>query len=133
MIKRKVIRQGVFETNSSSTHSLVVLPKDSSTHNLFIDYNNNVLSGEEANEFMQEWAEDSKDWLPKDVYDNLDFNNDVKFTFYELSEHADSYDHEFIMLLDDWLEEEEMDLSITNITTPKGEEITIYSKTGWNG
>lgn len=56
------IRQGVFETNSSSSHSIVMMKKDHPTETI-----------EDSNMIDGDWHVDEKGVMDFDMYDNLDF------------------------------------------------------------
>ena len=67
---KRQIRQGVFETNSSSTHALCVMNKEQSTQldngEVYIDSNLRIVTKEEVEKRWEEYRKEYND------YDNMD-------------------------------------------------------------
>lgn len=115
------IRKGVFETNSSSTHNMVIVP-DSINGTVWI-YDNEIISEEEKDKII----------LKALKYYNLD-NPPIKegLSDLELYELLKDYLYD-LYTLEDWLDSSDtLSTSSENYTTPKGEKLTIYCKYGYN-
>lgn len=117
------IRNSVFETNSSSTHSLIMCSKDEynklNTRDLLIDtYNDSLITLKEAKDRYKEYFPDAPD-----IYNVSDFNAiqllqkyDVAYTLEEYNENYNEYLNKFYQ----------------EYTTPSGETICAFGVYGEN-
>jgi hypothetical protein len=119
----KTVRIGVFETNSSSTHSMTITTKKEfqawkNGEVLFDEYSGVFITLEEANkEILQSLNEDGKMFPEINRQETEDkVRKDLGFQTYK----------EYME--DDYLE----DFSYS-YTTPNGEEIIAFGKYGYNG
>ena len=116
------IRRGVFETNSSSTHSITMCTNEEYQKflkgDLYIsECNDKLLSLEQIKE---DFEQANKKW--KENHEN------------DLSENIEQYmDCECIKSYVDWKEDDYLESYISNYTTPNGEEIIAFGKYGYDG
>lgn len=118
-------RKGVFETNSSSTHTLVVLNDDDylkldSGEYLLDNWNGIIKPKEEVlKDLRQNYIEYNKE--------REDFNSDI--TDEELlSEYNDGW-----TTLDEFFEDEYLEGFDDTHTTPSGDIVHIFGKYGYGG
>ncbi len=117
---KKQIRAGVFETNSSSTHTLSIMPRK--------DYEKWISEGlyyrdgklytkEEVIKNLQEY---DKKWgyKPKDYSDDDEFYDERRDFNYET--------------YDEWLDDEYLEIYVKDYTTESGDEIVAFGKYGYN-
>ena len=129
------IRKNVFETNSSSTHSMVIVPDDGNTYYIY-NYDNEVIGEEEAKEI-----------LLNIIYD---FNRENPLTeilvpkeasFKEIKESMKEHPkYDFFMnnwepplTIDEWFDrahDRYLETDTTWHTTPSGDKINIYTAFG---
>ena len=120
---KRVIREGTFETNSSSTHSITILSKEDfdrwkNDENLYLLDNNQVegrlVTREEAIDTLKKnpWHS-SVDWTDEDEVNEI-LDGDCTFTFncWRDQEYYDTYDQEY--------------------TTKSGDQIVIFGYYGRN-
>lgn len=127
----KVIKT-IFETNSSTTHSVVVMPKnnfDKWTSGLY--YFNGSYYGDEP---KGEKPVEGEIYTEEQV---LEFLSDMEYKYDEeyydsVSKYVDDCDVGFISW-ESWFEDEYLETDITYYTTPGGEEIVICCKYGRDG
>ena len=110
----KTIRKGVFETNSSSTHSCTIMSEE--------DYkkmeSDETLVYKEGVGVMT--VEEAKEWMKKNTKLDPDtIEDDFKYA---------ARDCDFESLYDEYL-----DTDHRTYTTPKGETIVIVCKYGYDG
>ena len=131
---KTTIREGVFETNSSSTHSLIMLPESE-----FKKWKNGELLYQEDTP----WIEDDK-LREEFVKKYVDHHNDL-YTKEEVEEIKKFYaDHGIEVDEDDyenwdycfqtyerWCEEDELESDRHYYTTPGGEKIVAVAKYGY--
>lgn len=116
-------RLGMFESNSSSTHSLIIGTEDDykkweNGELLYYRYSSErgFYTKEEAIDILKE-----KSW-----YKDIDFNTiDPE----ELKEYL--ADEGFISW--DWLDDDELEHDYNEFITPNGEKICITCRYGWDG
>lgn len=110
----KVTRRGVFETNSSSTHSLTMVSEEDfekwKKGELFFDTDNDELVMKDHVEALR------KEDLPEDEdYDDDDYNDDGFQTYSE------------------WKRDHDLETFEEYHTTPSGEKVVAFGKFGYNG
>lgn len=142
------VREGCFETNSSSTHNMVVV-EDSQLEKW---KNGDLFYVENSNDFVGKYDRDNK---IKEIYGSLvmEYANDQDFAEEiadAIKEHRledyvktmidegvwylDTYD--LPMSFEEWerhWENRELEGDETTYTTPKGEKIHIYCQYGYDG
>ena len=120
------VRQGVFETNSSSTHSITMCTKNE--FNEWIDgkiYRNDGYWDDSTS------ALKDKDFLTYDEAIEL-IKSSKYYESMQEDENVDDYFKEYrIYSYDNWGEYFETD--VTNYTTPNGEEIVAVCYYGYDG
>ena len=114
------IRKGVFETNSSSTHSITICTSEEYKKflngELYVDYHGHLYTLEQIE---AKYEKDNREW--KEKYGH-NYANDIEHYmelegFYDYQRWED-YDYE---------EYKE------SYTTPNGEEIVVFGKYGYDG
>ena len=130
---KKVIRGQVWETNSSTSHSVIIMEK--SLYDEWMDgglyyFNNpNYYGFEELPENKRPRA-------------NLLYTQEEVWAFYnELEEckYGENEKEVFIREMgdfvksDDWVEDDYLEIDENHYTTPGGEEIVVSCKYGWDG
>lgn len=127
----KVIKT-IFETNSSTTHSVVVMPKekyDKWTSGLYYfngSYYGNKSEGEQPIEGEIYTEEQVLEFLSELGYEYNDEDYD------SVSKYVEDCDVGFISW-EEWFEDEYLETDKTWYTTPGGEEIVICCKYGFDG
>lgn len=117
---KKQIRFGVFETNSSSTHSLCICTKEEydkwiEGEYIFDYYNNKLIKKPEG------WDE------AVEKYDDaIEDEEGVEWTG------SEEYDREDLKTYDEWYEDEYLKTYEEKYTSPSGDEIVIFGKYGYN-
>lgn len=136
------IRRGVFETNSSSTHSLTICTDDEfkkwqNNEMLFDTCKKKLVTIEEA---FEDWRKDKikyhydeiKDLSEEKLFEN--FQKEVGLFDYSNSdgeEDDDDYDGwSDYQTYDKWCEEEYLELYEVSHTTKSGDNIVIFGKYG---
>lgn len=119
------VRRGVFETNSSSTHSLTMCSESDydkwkKGDLLFDDWNGELITKEE---YKKIYEEEKRKYLEK--YSNEteedfeDYYNDDK-QYYNFDEFWNKYDYDYETFLDNYI-------------TPSGEKIIAFGYYGYDG
>ena len=122
----------IFETNSSTTHSVVVMPKekyDKWTSGLYYfngSYYGNKSEGEHPIEGEIYTEEQVLEFLSELGYEYNDEDYD------SVSKYVEDCDVGFISW-EEWFEDEYLETDKTWYTTPGGEEIVICCKYGFDG
>lgn len=133
------IRRGVFETNSSSTHSLTICTNES--------YERWIKGDAVLNEGWSSFWSDYPDIIPiEDVPTALlKYKGVSHYSYTDLSEDITiddiKYDTNYEDLLRDiglftyqmWLDDEYLDTYERNFTTPSGDEMIAFGKYGYSG
>lgn len=137
---KRQVRQGVFETNSSSTHSLTISTKEEFDkwqngellfdrwNEEFVEVKDNFLTEEEKEEvkekynkkkqkYWKEW-EDLSDEEREELYSE---KIEEKKDYEELTTYHEYFDDYYLSTFKE------------SYTTPKGEEIVAFGKYGYNG
>jgi len=117
-MSKTVVRMGVFETNSSSTHSLTILDKSeydrwSKDKNLYLDEDNEtILTREEVIAILKEDKYcKNVNWDDEDEVDDTIRDNQY-FTFRQ------------------WQDQDEYDSYDRTYTTKSGDEIIVFGSYG---
>jgi len=107
----KKVRFGVFETNSSSTHTLTIVPKRHfqawKRGELFFNKENDKLESEEALENY--------------------FNKEVDKRYCETFE---DYKEEYLETYEKWYNDYGLETYVEDYTTEGGEELVVFGKYG---
>lgn len=114
----ETIRNNVFETNSSSTHSITVLDGDFKFKDLFFDYEDTygVVTVDEVFQYLVE---------------NNDYTGSLDVR--EITEFLDNNDlHDLFTPLNYYQERSEQDIEMTTHTSRSGDVLTIISSYGFN-
>lgn len=130
---RRVIRRGVFETNSSTSHSLIIMSKDQydkwENDGLYFFHANNWWNPFEKLPMGQRPVMDAlysktevKDYIERlgDEYNE----EDDEFSFDKMAEENCFYSYASFM------EDEYLESEINEYTTPSGEKLVICCKYG---
>jgi hypothetical protein len=127
----KTIRANTFETNSSSTHSMVILTEkqDNQLRNgeLYLSnkYDEGIITKEEADKIFFEVIKEYNLQYPND---NIETIEDFKETNWYL-DNQDEYPCD----IDRWCESDYLASDSSNYTSPSGDKLIIYTKYGYNG
>ena len=127
----KTIRHNTFETNSSSTHSLLILTEEENDKinngELFLrdKFSYEIITKEEADKIFLESIENYNLQYPED---NIQTIEDFK----ETDEYLDNKS-EFPCDIDEWADNEYLDYDYANYTSPSGDKIIIHVLYGYNG
>lgn len=122
------VRQGVFETNSSSTHSITIVPKDEfeKWKRGEVYFNDSGGRPEDmmwlTKEQVVKMAEEDK-WFPSDGIDWDDIDEEVNRT---LSDELEIY------TVDTYLDCDDYNTYVKPYTTESGDEIVIFGMYGCN-
>ena len=115
-------RLGMFETNSSSTHSLIIGMEDD-----FKKWENGELLYDRYNTQSFCTKKEAIDVLKEmSYYKNIDFNTIDPEELQEILE-----DEGFISW--DWLDGDELEHDYNEFVTPNGEKICMLCRYGWDG
>ena len=128
----KTIRHNTFETNSSSTHSLLILTEEENNKinngELFLrnKYDEEIITKEEADEIFLEAIKEYNSSYP---------NEDPIQTIEEYKQTDDYLDNksEFPCDIDEWANNEYLEYDSIDYTSPSGDKIVIHSLYGYNG
>ena len=123
----KTIRANTFETNSSSTHSMIILTEEEynklESGELYLDDNEVITKEEAKNIFLKHMNED------KYEYDNdLSFEENIKNYLDEF----EYYSGEYPQSLENWKEEDELESDTNIYISPSGDKLRIICKYGTN-
>lgn len=122
----KVIRLGIFETNSSSTHTMVIMSEEDfnkwrTGEILKYKWDNTFVSKEEADEIINK--------LKKDYAKEYNVNiEDIEC--YELNEDS-RYDEKLPLTYDDFNDWQNLESEINYYTTKSGEKLIIVCWFGY--
>ena len=124
----KTIRANTFETNSSSTHSMIILTEEEynklESGELYLDDDEVITKEEAKNIFLKHMNED------KYMYDNdLSFEENIKNYLDEF----EYYPSEYPQSLKTWKEEDELESDINEYISPSGDKLKIICKYGYIG
>lgn len=123
------IRKSTFETNSSSTHSLIICTneeyKDLYAEKLYIDEDDEFVTGEAYRKlvidlYIQE----------KGKPEVLDYEKFFEEFYEELDEFADEYKWDLPRTLERWIGN--LEECIIHHTTKSGDEIVVVAKYGYD-
>lgn len=116
---KKQIRTGVFETNSSSTHTLSIMPKKDyerwKSEGLYHSDGKIYTKEEVINELRK--YDEKYGYKPKD-YSDEDTFDDARMYNYEM--------------YDEWLNDEYLEIYVEDYTTESGDEIVAFGKYGYD-
>ena len=124
----KTIRANTFETNSSSTHSMIILTEEEydklESGELYLNDDEVITKEEAKNIFLKHMNED------KYIYDDdLSFEENIKNYLDEF----DYYSYDFPQSLKTWKEDNELEFDINKYVSPSGDKLKIICKYGYNG
>lgn len=135
---KRQVRQGVFETNSSSTHSLTICTEDEYNKwkkgELLFDY----WDEEFVNSADTSLTDDEKESVKEDYNkrkqkywkDWEDLSEKEKEELYA-EELKEKYSE--AMTYDEWLDDSCLETYVHNYTTPNGEKIVAFGRYGYDG
>ena len=137
------IRQGVFETNSSSTHSLNIVTKENFDYwrnNKDVYYVGEAYGPFDAEKFGKEFVtKDEILAMAAKLNEELSLEGDNKYpvddTFFTGNEDDDWYSdtaakEEGILSFEDWYEQEYLETYAQNFTTPSGDKMVAFGEYG---
>ena len=124
----KTIRANTFETNSSSTHSMIILTEEEydklESGELYLN-DDEIITKEEAEKiFLKSMNEDKYEYD-----DNLSFEENIKNYLDEF----EYYSSEYPQSLENWKEDDELEFDINKYVSPSGDKLKIICKYGYNG
>ena len=123
----KTIRANTFETNSSSTHSMIILTEEEynklESGELYLNEDEVITKEEAKNIFLKHMNED------KYMYDDdLSFEENIKNYLDEF----EYYPSEYPQSLETWKEEDELESDTNIYISPSGDKLKIICKYGTN-
>lgn len=123
----KTIRANTFETNSSSTHSMIILTEEEydklESGELYLNDDEVITKEEAKNIFLKHMNED------KYMYDDdLSFEENIKNYLDEF----EYYPSEYPQSLETWKEEDELESDTNIYISPSGDKLKIICKYGTN-
>ena len=124
----KTIRANTFETNSSSTHSMIILTEEEynklESGELYLDDDEVITKEEAKNIFLKHMNED------KYMYDDdLSFEENIKNYLDEF----EYYPSEYPQSLETWKEGDELESDTNIYISPSGDKLKIICKYGYIG
>ena len=135
---KTTIREGVFETNSSSTHSLIMMEESKfkkwKDGELFYHEDVPYIRDKEAREkfynYFEKYDKHDAFFTKEEVEEIKKFcaDNDIKVD--EDGENYENWDYAF-QTYERWCEEDELESSVYTHTTPGGEKIVAVAKYGY--
>lgn len=126
------IRRSVFETNSSSVHSITMCSKDdfekwenNSNYYFLYRYNKSGLIGTKEEMIKMLKSETWRDGTP--VYSDVDWDNEVSV--------KDLFVEKNILTSDEYFDRynEYLETFVEYYTTPKGEDVVAFGYYGYDG
>lgn len=125
----KQVRHNVFETNSSSTHSLTICSKSEYERwgkDLWFDMDNDEFipagwTGDDIEEVKQYYEERNGEGTWESLSQE---EQDIELTEYYWSICKDE---------SEWLDKRELETFYTEYTSPSGDEIVIFGRYGYEG
>ena len=127
----KTIRHNTFETNSSSTHSLLILTEEEnnkiSNGELFIEskYEETLITKEEADKIFLEAIEEYNSVNPEDKIHTIEEFKETDWYLDNISEYPCD--------IKVWSEKEGLDYDVTDYVSPSGDKIVIHAIYGYGG
>ena len=123
----KTIRANTFETNSSSTHSMIILTEEEynklESGELYLKDDEVITKEEAKNIFLKHMNED------KYMYDDdLSFEENIKNYLDEF----EYYPSEYPQSLETWKEGDELESDTNIYISPSGDKLKIICKYGTN-
>lgn len=123
----KTIRANTFETNSSSTHSMIILTEEEynklESGELYLNDDEVITKEEAKNIFLKHMNEDKYEYD-----DNLSFEENIKNYLDEF----EYYSGEYPQSLENWKEEDELESDTNIYISPSGDKLRIICKYGTN-
>ena len=123
----KTIRANTFETNSSSTHSMIILTEEEydklESGELYLNDDEVITKEEAKNIFLKHMNEDKYEYD-----DNLSFEENIKNYLDEF----EYYSSEYPQSLENWKEEDELESDTNIYISPSGDKLRIICKYGTN-
>lgn len=132
---KRQIRHNVFETNSSSTHSLTMcmaedFDKWENEELLFYDgYEKDVISGKRFKSGNFYTKEDVIEFLKHKGFDNSELDNMDKEEIFDILHEWEFYDYDYYMY--DY--NDNLESYNDRYTTPNGEEVVAFGFYGYDG
>ena len=126
----KTIRHNTFETNSSSTHSLLILTEEENNKidngELFIEskYEETLITKEEADKIFLEAIEEYNSVNPEDKIHTIEEFKETDWYLDNISEYPCD--------IKVWSEKEGLDYDVTDYVSPSGDKIVIHAIYGYS-
>ena len=127
----KTIRANTFETNSSSTHSIVILTEEQNNKinngELYLTnkYDETIITKEERDDIFYKAIEDYNKEYPQNIISTIE-------DFMETDYYCDNKD-KFPCDMDEWGNYDYLSYEISNYTSPSGDKLVIHVVYGYNG
>lgn len=141
---KRQIRRGVFETNSSSTHSLTICTKEeydkwergevlfSRWHDKFVELENVDLTDEDIDEIVNEYnKKKQKYWKNWEELSNEEKEELYSAKLKEKIEYKKDCDE--LVTCEEYFDDEYLEVFEEHYTTPNGEKIVVFGKYGYDG
>lgn len=137
---KRQIRRGVFETNSSSTHSLTICTEEEFEQwkegkLLFNKYNNtHFVKANKLSDYDKKCAaqhyEDNKDEFFKDWSDLSQSEKEKYYTKYAKENYIANEDDE---TYEEWRHDDYLEIFVSKYTSKSGDKIVAFGKYGYDG
>lgn len=127
----KTIRANTFETNSSSTHSMVILTEEQDNQlrngELYLTnkYDETIITKEERDDIFYKAIEEYNKEYPQDIISTIE-------DFMETDYYCDNKD-EFPCDMNEWGDYDYLSYETSNYTSPSGDKLVIHVVYGYNG
>ena len=127
----KTIRANTFETNSSSTHSMVILTEEQNNKinngELYLTnkYDETIITKEERDIIFYKAIKDYNKEYPQDNIITIE-------DFMETDYYCDNKD-KFPCNIEEWSDYEYLSYDSVNYTSPSGDKLIIHVVYGYNG
>lgn len=136
---KRQIRRGVFETNSSSTHSLTMCSEEE-----FEQWKNGkVLFDEDGETFVKasELSNKDKEYAAQEYEDNKDeyskdwseLSETAKERYYTKYAKENDFINEDAKTYDEWNNDYELETFVDKYTTKSGDRVVAFGKYGYDG
>ena len=127
----KTIRANTFETNSSSTHSMVILTEEQNNKinngELYLTnkYDETIITKEERDDIFYKAIEEYNKEYPQDIISTIE-------DFMETDHYLDNKS-EFPCDMNEWGDYDYLSYETSDYTSPSGDKLVIHVVYGYNG
>lgn len=137
---KRQIRRGVFETNSSSTHSLTICTEEEfeqwkEGELLFNEYNNtNFVKANKLSDYDKECAAQDYEYNKGEFYkDWSDLSQSEKEKYYTKYAKENHIANEDDKTYEEWRSDDYLETFVKKYTSKSGDKIVAFGKYGYDG